>query len=214
MAIVRNRSTGGEVTRSVGQKMEGRVIMGIDPGTNFMGYGVIYIENGEPRCRVHGVIRLDKFGDPYQKLKHIFDRVSGLVESFAPDEVALEAPFYGTNVQSMLKLGRAQGVAMAAALARGIDVFEYLPTKVKQSITGGGRASKEQVADIVCRILGIEKSGEKLDATDALAVAVCHYFQQSSPLGQARGNTSWESFVQGNPDKVDSPSNDQKKICR
>ncbi|MEG0656642.1 MAG: crossover junction endodeoxyribonuclease RuvC, partial [Mucinivorans sp.] len=126
--------------------MEGRVVLGIDPGTNFMGYGVIKIENGKPHLVVHGVIRLNKFSDPYQKLGHIFERVSGIITSYHPSEVALEAPFYGTNVQSMLKLGRAQGVAMAAALARGIDVFEYAPTKVKQAISGVGRASKEQVA--------------------------------------------------------------------
>lgn len=199
MAIVRNRQNADTVRVVTASKMEGRVILGIDPGTNFMGYGVIRIASGEPHCVVHGVISLNKFKDPYQKLKHIFDRVSGLVESFSPDEVALEAPFYGTNVQSMLKLGRAQGVAMAAALARGIDVFEYAPTKVKQAISGAGRASKEQVAGVVCRILQIEMSTEKLDATDALAVAVCHYFAQCSPLGASSKGGSWESFLSQNP---------------
>lgn len=202
MAIIRHSNIEQDATRPTLQKMEGRVVLGIDPGTNFMGYGVIEITRAEPRCRVHGVIRLDKFKDPYQKLKHIFDRVSGIIEAYHPNEVALEAPFYGTNVQSMLKLGRAQGVAMAAALSRGIDVFEYAPTKVKQAVSGGGRASKEQVADIVCRILGVEKSAEQFDATDALAVAICHYFAQCSPLSVVSGSKGWESFISKNPGKV------------
>lgn len=202
MAIARNIGGKTEVTAAAPSKMEGRTVLGIDPGTNFMGYGVIRIEAGEPHCVVHGVIRLDKFHDPYEKLKHIFERVTGLVASFSPDEVALESPFYGTNVQSMLKLGRAQGVAMAAALARNIDVFEYAPTRVKQAISGAGRASKEQVAGIVCRILGIEASTEKLDATDALAVAVCHYFAQCSPLAAAGKGGSWETFIANNPKKL------------
>ncbi|MEG1897968.1 MAG: crossover junction endodeoxyribonuclease RuvC [Mucinivorans sp.] len=182
--------------------MDGRVILGIDPGTNFMGYGVISIAGGEPHLVVHGVIHLNKFKDPYQKLGHIFERVSGIISAYSPDEVALEAPFYGTNVQSMLKLGRAQGVAMAAALARGIDVFEYAPTKVKQAISGAGRASKEQVAGVVCRLLGVELSTEKLDATDALAVAVCHYFAQCSPVSLSSGGGSWDQFVASHPSRV------------
>lgn len=180
-------------------------MLGIDPGTNFMGYGVIRIEGSTPICVVHGVIRLDKLNDPYRKLAHIFDRVTGLITSYQPTEVALEAPFFGVNVQSMLKLGRAQGVAMAAALARGVDVFEYAPSAVKQSIGGGGRASKEQVAGLVGSILSmssVEITRERLDATDALAVALCHYFAQSSPLPKKGGKGDWSQFLASNPDKI------------
>lgn len=207
MAIQRSFGTQAarEVTVSVPSKMEGRVVLGIDPGTNFMGYGVIRIENGSPICVVHGVIRLDKLSDPYRKLAHIFERVTGLIASYKPDEVALEAPFFGVNVQSMLKLGRAQGVAMAAALARGIDVFEYAPTAVKQSIGGGGRASKEQVAGLVGSLLSMsqtEITRERLDATDALAVALCHYLSQSSPLPHTKGKGGWSQFLAANPGKI------------
>lgn len=194
-----------EVAVAAPSKMEGRVILGIDPGTNFMGYGAIRIKNSSPICVVHGVIRLDKLGDPYRKLAHIFDRVSGLITSYKPDEVALEAPFFGVNVQSMLKLGRAQGVAMAAALARGIDVFEYSPSAVKRSVCGGGRASKEQVAGLVGSLLSLsetELTRERLDATDALAVALCHYYSQSSPLPSAGGKGDWGQFLSSHPDKV------------
>ena len=208
MAIKRSfgaAAAAGESAQAVPSKMEGRVVLGIDPGTNFMGYGVIRVEAGGPVCVVHGVIRLDKLGDPYRKLAHIFERVTGLIASYRPDEVALEAPFFGVNVQSMLKLGRAQGVAMAAALARGIDVFEYAPTAVKQSIGGGGRASKEQVAGLVGRLLGMseaEVSRERLDATDALAVALCHYLSQGSPLPKKGKSNDWSKFLASNPDKV------------
>lgn len=169
------------VERRSSSPMEGRVIIGIDPGTNVLGYAVIKIVDGEIKVLVYGVLSLGKFEDHYKKLAQIFDRLSAVIVEYHPDEMALEAPFYGKNVQSMLKLGRAQGVAMSAALSRGIDVFEYLPTKVKQSVAGRGRASKEQVAGILHHITGIEVGAEKLDATDALAVAVCHFFSQSSP---------------------------------
>lgn len=156
--------------------------MGIDPGTNFMGYGAIRIEGGKPHLLTYGTIKLDRMSDPYEKLKAIFVQIGVIIEEFRPDEIALEAPFYGVNPQSMLKLGRAQGVAMAASLSRGIDVFEYAPTAVKQAISGRGRASKEQVATLVCHLLNIEVNIEKLDATDALAVAMCHYFASNSPI--------------------------------
>lgn len=180
------------------------VIMGIDPGTNLMGYAVIKIENNNPKTVVMGVITLGKFKDPYQKLAHIFERLTSLITQYKPDEMALEAPFYGTNVQSMLKLGRAQGVAMAAALAQNIDVFEYAPTRIKQAIAGQGRASKEQVAAILQRILGIEIP-EKLDATDALSVALCHYYTQCSPVKTREKNSqssSWQTFINQNPTKL------------
>jgi len=198
--------------------------MGIDPGTNYTGYGLLAVEGGAIKCVALGYIDLAKLGDPYQKLRHIFERVSSLIGEFAPDEVAFESPFFGENVQSMLKLGRAQGVAMAAALVRGLPVYEYPPRLVKQSITGNGAASKEQVAAILGKLLKVEYSLGKLDATDGLAVALCHHFQSSSPLNAAkagagtagvagaartvkpkRGTTSWETFVGANPGRILKP---------
>lgn len=168
--------------KSVKNALEGATIMGIDPGTNFMGYAVLKVVGGNPKVVVCGTISLSKFSDAYVKLAHIFSRVTGLVMEYRPSEMALEAPFYGKNPQSMLKLGRAQGVAMAAALARNIDVFEYEPKRVKQSVTGSGAASKEQVAGLLQRVLEFDASGEMLDATDALAVAVCHFFAKSNVI--------------------------------
>lgn len=155
-------------------------IMGIDPGTNYMGYGVVEVTGRELRSVVMGAIDLHKLTDPYAKLRRIFDRVGALVDEYAPREVALESPFFGENVQSMLKLGRAQGVAMAAALCRDVPVFEYAPSRIKQCITGGGAAAKEQVAALVTRILGIDYTPKKLDETDGMAVALCHYFMSCS----------------------------------
>jgi len=194
-------------------------IMGIDPGTNYMGYGVLEIEGRAVRSVVMGDIDLHKVSDPYAKLRYIFERVGALIDEYGPREVALESPFFGENVQSMLKLGRAQGVAMAAALSRGLPVSEYAPMRIKQSITGRGSAAKEQVAAIVCRTLSIELPPRRLDATDGMAVALCHHFTISSPLHQAMGDDrtkglgggkkaaskggsqSWESFVKKNPDR-------------
>ena len=194
-------------------------IMGIDPGTNYMGYGVLEVEGRTLRSVVLGDIDLHKLTDPYAKLRYIFERVGALVDEYTPREVALESPFFGENVQSMLKLGRAQGVAMAAALSRGLDVVEYAPMRIKQSITGRGSAPKEQVASIVCRILTIDAPPRRLDATDGMAVALCHYYATSSPLdaalGTARmkglgggkkaaskgGSQSWEAFLRQHPDR-------------
>ena len=145
--------------------MDGRVIMGIDPGTNTTGYGVIRTEGNALSCIVLGDIDLHRIGDPYQKLKYIFERVGALIDQYRPDEVALESPFFGENVQSMLKLGRAQGVAMAAALSRGVKVSEYAPRRIKQAITGQGAASKEQVAIILKKLLRLEELPRRLDAT-------------------------------------------------
>jgi len=185
------------------QQLEGKVIIGIDPGTNFMGYSIVKITGGESHCVVMGVIKLGKFSDRYQKLKTIFERITSLIGQYRPDEMALEAPFYGNNVQSMLKLGRAQGVAMAAALVRDIPVYEYAPTRVKQSITGRGRASKEQVAALLTELLHIREAPEQLDATDALAVAVCHILSRNSPLHDSSGRSGgWEAFINQNPNKV------------
>ena len=194
-------------------------IMGIDPGTNYMGYGVLEIEGRTVRSVVLGDIDLHKLADPYAKLRYIFERVGALIEEYAPQEVALESPFFGENVQSMLKLGRAQGVAMAAARSRDRQVFEYAPMRIKQAITGRGSATKEQVAAIVCRILTIDQPPRRLDATDGMAVALCHYFATASPLNAALGDErkkglgggkkaaskggsqSWEQFLKKYPDR-------------
>jgi crossover junction endodeoxyribonuclease RuvC len=192
-------------------------IMGIDPGTNYMGYGIVEVDGKELRSVVMGDIDLHTMSDPYRKLRYIFERVCKLIDDYEPREVALESPFFGTNVQSMLKLGRAQGVAMAAALSRDKEVFEYAPTRIKQAITGSGAASKEQVAAIVKRMLKLEYMPRRLDATDGMAVAMCHYFTARTPISQAmgsarvkglgggkkaaKGSSSWEAFLKKNPER-------------
>ena len=180
-----------------------KIILGIDPGTNILGYGLIKISGKEMNLITLGVINLKKYEDHYLKLQKIFNRLSGLIEEFCPDEMALEAPFFGKNVQSMLKLGRAQGVAMAAGLAHEIPITEYAPRKVKMSITGTGTASKEQVAAMLSRLLNTDEKPEFLDATDALAVAVCHYYQISKPgIAAGKSFTSWKDFMSQNPGRV------------
>lgn len=161
--------------------------MGIDPGTNYMGYGVLEVDGRAVRAVAMGDIDLHKLTDPYEKLRRIFAEVGALIDQYAPREVALESPFFGENVQSMLKLGRAQGVAMAAALHRGLAVSEYAPMRIKQAITGRGSAEKEQVAAIVCRMLSVDQPPRRLDATDGMAVALCHYYATASPLHAALG---------------------------
>ena len=180
-----------------------KVIIGIDPGTNVMGYGVLGIKHHKPELIAMGVILLNKFDDHYLRLRRIYERVSGLIEQYLPDEMALEAPFYGKNVQSMLKLGRAQGVAMAAALIRDIPISEYAPLKVKQAITGNGGAAKEQVAEMLRRILNIprESIDPHLDATDALGVALCHFYE-SQRHNKHHKYKSWKDFLARNADKV------------
>ncbi|SIT02895.1 crossover junction endodeoxyribonuclease RuvC [Belliella pelovolcani] len=178
-----------------------KIILGIDPGTNIMGYGLILIEGKKYSLLQFGVIHLKKYNTHELKLKKIFERVTGIIDEFNPDSVALEAPFYGENIQSMLKLGRAQGVAMAAALAREIPITEYSPKKVKQSVTGNGNASKEQVAEMLKTLLNIKELPKLLDGTDALAVALCHHFHDGRI--QSRGRTAgWKSFLEENPDRV------------
>ncbi len=177
------------------------VIMGIDPGTNFMGYGVVEVVDKKPQCVTMGWIDLSKYADPYTKLRQIFERVSGIIESYKPDQVAFESPFFGENVQSMLKLGRAQGVAMAAALTRGLPVSEYAPRKVKISVTGNGNATKEQVAKMLKCILKFDTLPTKLDATDGLAVAMCHYYE-SFGLKTTKSGQGWAEFVRSNPDRI------------
>lgn len=178
------------------------IILGIDPGTNFMGYGIIEVKNKELMLISMGTINLSKFDTHQDKLKRIYDRVSWLIKEFCPHDCAIEAPFFGKNVQSMLKLGRAQGVAMAAAINHGLEICEYSPKKIKQSVTGNGNASKEQVAAMLQQTLKFKESPKFLDATDGLAVAVCHHYQSNSVFGKGKQFKGWKEFISANPDKV------------
>jgi crossover junction endodeoxyribonuclease RuvC len=180
-----------------------KVIMGIDPGTNIMGYAFIGVNGNRARLIAMGVIDLRKCKDTYMKLGEIFTRVQGLISSFLPDELAIEAPFFGKNVQSMLKLGRAQGVAIAAAISRQVPIHEYAPLKIKMAITGNGSASKEQVADMLRRMLNIsnEEMPHFMDATDALGAAFCHFIQHGKPVSEKK-YSSWADFVNKNPGKI------------
>src|SRR5687768_8666869 len=171
-----------------------RIILGIDPGTIIMGYGLLHIDNNVLRPIGIGVIKLDKYDDHAIRLKKIFERVVSIIDEYKPDELAIEAPFFGKNVQSMLKLGRAQGVAIAGALSRNMPVNEYAPKKIKQSITGNGNASKEQVNAMLKSLLNYTESPEFLDATDGLAAAVCHHFQRK-PLGTKKAYNGWKAFI-------------------
>lgn len=173
-----------------------KIILGIDPGTNIMGYGVLKISGRKAEMVAMGVIDLHKYGDHYLKLGHIFERVTGIIESYLPDEMAIEAPFFGKNVQSMLKLGRAQGVAMVAAIQRQVPITEYAPMKIKMAITGIGTASKEQVADMLRRMLHLdpEEMGKYMDASDALGAAYCHYLQMNRPQSESKVK-SWKDFA-------------------
>jgi crossover junction endodeoxyribonuclease RuvC len=177
-------------------------IMGIDPGTNILGYAIIEVKGRELKLVTYGVIKLKGDLLHHEKLKEIFLDLQELIETYLPKYLAVEAPFYGKNVQSMLKLGRAQGVAMAAAITMGLEIAEYSPKKIKQSVTGNGNASKEQVAAMLQTILRVKISSENLDATDALAAAVTHYNQNSGPLAGKTKFNSWNSFIKANPDKV------------
>ena len=189
------------MSKEVKKPSKEKIILGIDPGTNVMGYGLILVEGNKYSLIQFGVIHLKKYTGHELKLKKIFVRITGLIVEFDPDAVALEAPFYGENVQSMLKLGRAQGVAMAAALAREIPIAEYSPKKVKQSVTGNGNASKEQVAEMLKTLLNIKELPKLLDATDALGVALCHHFHDGRL--QTRGRTAgWKAFLEENPGRV------------
>ena len=184
-----------------------KIILGIDPGTNIMGYGAIYIVGKEIKLLGAGIISLQKINDHPLKLKRIFEGTIELADQFKPDELAIEAPFFGKNVQSMLKLGRAQGIAIAAALVRNIPIFEYSPKKIKQSVTGNGNASKEQVASMLQKLLLIKNLPHYLDATDALGAAVCHYFQDSmESINRNSSNgkkkiAGWKAFLSENPDR-------------
>ncbi|MCD7962602.1 MAG: crossover junction endodeoxyribonuclease RuvC [Rikenellaceae bacterium] len=175
--------------------------MGIDPGTNFTGFGIISVCGRQLELVDFGFIELSKKKNAYEKLKEIFHKVSDLVDYYDPHEVAFESPFFGENVQSMLKLGRAQGVAMAAALTKGKEVFEYAPRKVKLSITGTGGASKEQVASLLGKMFKLTELPANLDSTDGIAVAVCHYYQSIAVI-KTSGKSSWNDFVKNNPGRV------------
>lgn len=181
-----------------------KIILGIDPGTNVMGYGVIKVEGTKASIVAMGIIDLRKEGDMYLKLGHIFQRVNGIIDEYLPDEMAIEAPFFGKNVQSMLKLGRAQGVAIAAAINHSVPITEYAPMKIKMAITGTGTASKEQVAGMLQRMLHIDpdEMPKFLDATDALGAAYCHYLQMGRPDSGVKGPKTWKAFVSGNPDRI------------
>ena len=178
-----------------------RIILGIDPGTIVMGYGIIKVVDKKPECETLGIVELNKFVNYEQKLHRIYERTVQLINSYHPTDFAIEAPFFGKNVQSMLKLGRAQGVAMAAALANNIPIFEYAPLKIKMSITGNGNASKEAVAFMLKKYLKLDSRPEKLDATDGLAAALCHYFQTNSIVSE-NGSNSWKDFIRKNPGRV------------
>ena len=171
-----------------------KIILGIDPGTNVMGYGVIRIIGNKAELVVMGVIDMRKESDPYLRLGKIFDRVTGIIDSYLPDEMAIEAPFFGKNVQSMLKLGRAQGVAIAAAIHHSVPIHEYAPLKIKMAITGQGQASKEQVAGMLQRLLHIQQDEmpKFMDATDALGAAYCHFLQMNRPETDAKHYSSWK----------------------
>ena len=172
----------------VQQTKSERIILGVDPGTTIMGYGLIKVVGKKAELIALGIIELKKYSDHYLKLKKIFERMVQLVDEYKPDEMAIEAPFYGKNVQSMLKLGRAQGVAMAAALSRSVPIFEYAPKKIKMSITGQGSASKEQVAFLLKNLLNIKELPKDLDATDGLAAAMCHFYQSGNPSSEKSFN--------------------------
>ncbi len=183
-------------------KQKATVILGIDPGTIVMGYGLIEVRQSNITLLEMGVLKPGNIKDTYKKLQLIFETVSGLIVKYKPDTFAIEAPFFGKNVQSMLKLGRAQGVAIAAAMQHGIDVTEYSPKKVKQSVTGNGNADKEQVMKMLQRILQFTENPKHYDATDALAVAVCHHFQNKTLQPAAKKLKGWDAFIAQNPERV------------
>jgi crossover junction endodeoxyribonuclease RuvC len=179
-----------------------KIILGVDPGTVVMGYGLIQIKDNQPVLLNFGILRLNQIENQPDRLKKIFDRMDQIIAEYKPDEMAIEAPFFGKNVQSMLKLGRAQGVCIAAALNRNIPVEEYSPKKIKQSLTGNGNASKEQVAAMLQRLLNIKELPKYLDATDGLAAAICHFYQKGIGMNNKSKSDSWKSFISDNPKRL------------
>ena len=179
-----------------------KIILGIDPGTNILGYGIIRVDSKGPHYVDMGVFDLRKISDPFEKLANIFAGVGELLDEHKPDELAVESPFYGKNAQVILKLGRAQGAAITAAIMRGISVAEYAPRKAKIAICGNGAASKEQVAMMIRKTLKVDLDPKYLDATDALAIALCHHYQMSNPLAGATGKSDWKKFIENNPGRI------------
>ena len=182
--------------------MTEKTIMGIDPGTNLLGFGVIRVSGRNVAFVDMGVLDMRKEKDHFSKLRMLDGKMEELLDRYRPDELSVESPFYGKNPQVMLKLGRAQGAAVTAALRRGIHVEEYAPRKAKIAITGVGSASKEQVCTMIQKILGVRLRPEHLDATDALALALCHYFSITSPVSAVRSSGDWKHFIEANPDRV------------
>lgn len=183
-------------------RMEKRTIIGIDPGTRLLGFGVIDVEGKKASFVDMGILDLRKETDAYSKLRQIYETVSEVCKSYHATEMALESPFYGKNAQVILKLGRAQGAAMIAALEYGIDVFEYAPRKAKEAIAGNGAASKEQVLLMLEKTLNVDLQTKHLDATDGLAIAMCHFYDTTNPLAPGRGTSSWDKFIAANPDRI------------
>ncbi len=181
--------------------IEDKIILGIDPGTTVLGYGLIHVKNKKISLINFGVIHLKKLPTHPDKLKRIYDRLDGIINEFKPDEMAIEAPFFGKNVQSMLKLGRAQGVSIAAALSHNIPFEEYTPRRIKQAITGSGQASKEQVASMLQKLLEFKEIPKYLDATDGLAVALCHHYSRGVGEHNKSKSSNWGSFIKNNPDR-------------
>lgn len=179
-----------------------RIILGIDPGTTIMGFGLIKVVGKSMEFMQLNELKLSKYDDHYVKLKHIFERTISLIDTYHPDEIAIEAPFFGKNVQSMLKLGRAQGVAMAAGLSREVPITEYSPKKIKMAITGNGNASKEQVAKMLQSLLQLKELPKNLDSTDGLAAAVCHFYNSGS-IKTTSAYTGWSAFIKQNEDRLD-----------
>ena len=190
------------LTQALTTLTKSKTILGIDTGTNILGYGVICIDSKGPHYVDMGVFDLRKIKDPFEKLANIFAGVSELLETHQPDELAVESPFYGKNAQVVLKLGRAQGAALTAAVMKGIPVAEYAPRKAKIAICGNGAASKEQVAMMIQKTLKVQLDPKYLDATDALAIALCHHYQMSSPLAKIGGKTDWKKFLEENPERI------------
>lgn len=176
-------------------------ILGIDPGTNILGYAILEITKEKPEIIISGKINMSKIEDPYEKLEIILKRIQNIIDEYQANEMSIEAPFYGKNVQSMLKLGRAQGVAIAAAMSKGLKVFEYSPRKIKQAITGNGNAAKEQVATMLKSILTLKILPETFDETDAIAAALCHFYQKNK-ISSKNSYSGWKDFISQNPNKL------------
>lgn len=176
-------------------------ILGIDPGTNILGYAVLNVESNPPKIIISGKLNMSKISSPYEKLQNILKKITHIINEYSPDEMSIEAPFYGQNVQSMLKLGRAQGVAIAAAMNQGVEVFEYSPRKIKQAVTGNGNASKEQIAQMLKSILYIKTLPDTFDETDAIAVALAHFYQRNK-ISTKQSYSGWGDFLSQNPNRL------------